>query len=98
MRFMFLRVKVFLIKEVLQALRDSRLRFLIILPPLFQLVAFGYAANLDLKNIPMALYDEDNSGISRELASAFPMRFGRRLTPAMAKLYAKGSLAVAMVE
>ena len=71
MRLMFLRVKVFLIKEVLQALRDPRLRFLIILPPLLQLVAFGYAANLDLKNIPMALYDEDNSRISRELAFAF---------------------------
>ncbi|MBN2032232.1 MAG: ABC transporter permease [Deltaproteobacteria bacterium] len=68
---MFLRVKVLLWKEVLQALRDPRLRFLIILPPLLQLVAFGYAANLDLKNIPIALYDEDHSAISRELAFAF---------------------------
>jgi ABC-2 type transport system permease protein len=66
-----LRVKVLLIKEIIQALRDPRLRFLIIVPPLLQLVAFGYAANLDLKNIPIALYDEDRTPVSRELAFAF---------------------------
>jgi ABC-2 type transport system permease protein len=71
MHLLFLRLKVLLWKEVLQALRDPRLRFLIILPPLMQLVAFGYAANLDLKHIPIALYDEDHSSISRELAFAF---------------------------
>jgi len=71
MGLLLLRVRVFVWKEVLQALRDPRLRFLIFLPPLIQLVAFGYAANLDLKNIPIALYDEDNSSQSRELAFAF---------------------------
>jgi ABC-2 type transport system permease protein len=60
-----------LIKELLQAVRDPRLRFLIIVPPLIQLLAFGYAANLDLKNIPIGLYDEDHSSVSRELAFAF---------------------------
>jgi len=68
---MFLRVKVLLIKEIIQALRDPRLRVLVFVPPLLQLVAFGYAANLDLKNIPIALYDEDNTPVSRELAFAF---------------------------
>jgi ABC-2 type transport system permease protein len=71
MRELLLRVKVLLLKELLQALRDPRLRVLIIIPPLAQLVAFGYAANLDLKNIPMAIYDEDRSPLSRELAFAF---------------------------
>ena len=66
-----LRVKALLVKELLQAIRDPRLRFLILFPPLFQLVAFGYAANLDLRNIPIAIYDEDHSSISRELAFAF---------------------------
>jgi drug efflux transport system permease protein len=71
MRMMMLRVKVLLIKEIIQALRDPRLRVLVFVPPLLQLVAFGYAANLDLKNIAIALYDEDNTPVSRELASAF---------------------------
>ncbi|MBU2550067.1 MAG: ABC transporter permease [Proteobacteria bacterium] len=68
---MLLRIRAILFKELLQAVRDPRLRFLIIFPPLLQLMAFGYAANLDLKNIPLALYDEDHSAISRELAFAF---------------------------
>jgi ABC-2 type transport system permease protein len=71
MRLLLLRVRVLIWKELLQALRDPRLRFLIILPPLMQLVAFGYAANLDLRNIPIAVYDEDRSSISRDLAFAF---------------------------
>ena len=71
MRLLFLRIRVLLVKELLQAVRDPRLFFLIVIPPMLQLLAFGYAANLDLKNIPIALYDEDNSSISRELAFAF---------------------------
>jgi len=71
MRLFFLRLRVLLHKELLQALRDPRLRVLLFVPPLAQLVAFGYAANLDLKNIPIALYDEDQSVVSRELAFAF---------------------------
>ncbi|RJR50858.1 MAG: ABC transporter permease [Desulfobacteraceae bacterium] len=71
MRLLLLRVKVLLRKELLQALRDPRLRYLIFVPPIFQLVAFGYAANLDLRNIPIALYDEDRSPLSRDLAFAF---------------------------
>lgn len=67
----YIRVRAILTKELLQAVRDPRLRFLIIFPPLFQLVAFGYAANLDLHHIPMAIYDEDNTSVSRDLALAF---------------------------
>jgi ABC-2 type transport system permease protein len=62
---------VLLVKEIIQALRDPRLRLIVFVPPLLQLVAFGYAANLDLKNIPIALYDEDRTPLSRELAFAF---------------------------
>ncbi len=71
MHLFMLRLKVFLQKELLQVIRDPRLRVLLFVPPLAQLIAFGYAANLDLKNIPVALYDEDHSAISREIASAF---------------------------
>ncbi|PKN61098.1 MAG: ABC transporter permease [Deltaproteobacteria bacterium HGW-Deltaproteobacteria-15] len=71
MKLLLLRVKVLLRKELLQVLRDPRLRYLMFFPPIAQLLAFGYAANLDLRNIPMALYDEDNSPLSRDLAFAF---------------------------
>ena len=71
MRLLLLRIRVLLIKELLQAIRDPRLRFLIIIPPMIQLLAFGYAANLDLKQIPLAVYDESRSSVSRDLAFAF---------------------------
>jgi ABC-2 type transport system permease protein len=71
MRLLLLRVRVLLLKELRQALRDPRLRYLIFLPPLLQLVAFGYAANLDLRNISIGIYDEDNTPFSRDLAFAF---------------------------
>lgn len=71
MQLLILRIRVLLVKELLQAVRDPRLLFLIIVPPMIQLLAFGYAANLDLKRIPIALYDEDRSSVSRELVFAF---------------------------
>jgi ABC-2 type transport system permease protein len=71
MRLFFLRVKALFFKELIQALRDPRLLFLIIGPPLLQLLAFGYAANLDLRNIRLAVFDQDHSTLSRELISAF---------------------------
>ena len=71
MRLFILRIRSMIKKELVQAIRDPRMRFLIFMPPMLQLFAFGYAANLDLKHIPTALYDEDRSAVSRELAFSF---------------------------
>ena len=84
MKLVLTRLRVMLFKELVQAIRDPRLRILIVFPPLLQLIAFGYAANLDLRNIEMALYDEDQSPLSRELAFSFSssgyFRFVTRIT------------------
>jgi ABC-2 type transport system permease protein len=40
-------------------------------PPLIQLVVFGYAASYDLSQVPYALFDRDHGGAARELAAAF---------------------------
>jgi ABC-2 type transport system permease protein len=84
MNLVLTRLRVMLFKELVQAIRDPRLRILIVFPPLLQLIAFGYAANLDLRNIEMALYDEDRSPLSRELAFSFSssgyFRFVTRIT------------------
>ncbi|MBW2062127.1 MAG: ABC transporter permease [Deltaproteobacteria bacterium] len=71
MRLSFIRIGQIIVKEFRQALRDPRMRVLLIFPPLLQLILFGYAANLDLKNIPTAIYDEDRSSISRDITTAF---------------------------
>jgi ABC-2 type transport system permease protein len=64
---MFKRVRFLFVKELIQVLRDKRLRTVLIIPPLFQLIVFGYAANLDVKHIRTAVRDLDQSVDSRDL-------------------------------
>ncbi|MBI2354213.1 MAG: ABC transporter permease [Deltaproteobacteria bacterium] len=66
---MFERLKAMLIKEFIQVFRDPRMRIVLFLLPALQTVIFGYAVNMDVKNIPTALLDRDNSAESRELAA-----------------------------
>ncbi|MCX5908117.1 MAG: ABC transporter permease, partial [Deltaproteobacteria bacterium] len=68
---MFLRLKTMLVKELTQVFRDPRLRLMLFVPPLLQLIVFGYAANTDLRNITLAVYDLDRTPESRELALRF---------------------------
>ena len=68
---MFGGVRYLFVKELIQALRDKRMRITLIIPPLFQLIVFGYAANLDVKHIRTAVRDLDQSVESRELIGRF---------------------------
>jgi ABC-2 type transport system permease protein len=68
---MFKRVRYLFVKELIQALRDKRMRIILIVPPVFQLIIFGYAANLDVKNIRAAVRDLDRTVDSRDLISRF---------------------------
>jgi ABC-2 type transport system permease protein len=43
------------------------MRLTLIIPPLFQLIVFGYAANLDVKHIRTAVRDLEQSVESRDL-------------------------------
>lgn len=63
---MLARIKSIAEKEVRQLLRDSRMLYVLFGFPLLLLVLFGYAINFDVKNIQIAVYDQDNSDISRE--------------------------------
>ncbi len=58
-------------KEFLALLKDKKSRFTIIIPPIVQLLVFGYAATYDLTDVPLAVYDEDRSAASRELIARF---------------------------
>lgn len=68
---MFERIKHMLIKEFLQCFRDPKMRGVIFVAPVFQLLVFGYAVTLDIRNVSLALLDYDNTAESRELASRF---------------------------
>jgi ABC-2 type transport system permease protein len=65
------RIRRVFVKELIQTLRDKRMRATLIIPPIFQLIIFGYAANLDVKHIRTAVRDLDQSVDSREVISRF---------------------------
>lgn len=64
---MFERLKAMLIKEFIQTFRDPRMRVVLFILPMVQTIIFGYAVNMDVRNIPTAVIDRDNSSQSREL-------------------------------
>jgi len=66
---MLKRLRHMLIKEFIQVFRDKRTRVLLFVPPLIQMLVFGYAATLEIKHLPVAIIDYDNSPISRDLVS-----------------------------
>jgi ABC-2 type transport system permease protein len=65
------RIVALMLKEFLALLKDKKSRLVIIVPPVLQLLVFGYAATYDLKHIPYALYNEDQGLLSRELIAEF---------------------------
>ena len=68
---MWQRLKSMLVKEFIQAFRNPRMRMILFLPPMVQLLIFGYAANTDIRNISLGVYDLDNTPESRELIELF---------------------------
>jgi ABC-2 type transport system permease protein len=58
-------------KEFIQTLRAPHMRWLLFGPPLIQMMVFGYAATLDVKNVTLAVLDRDNTQESRELVAHF---------------------------
>lgn len=58
-------------KEWMQIRRDSRSLALSIIAPLLLILLFGYALNMDVKNVSMAVYDQDRSSFSRQFLDRF---------------------------
>ena len=67
---MLRRIQCLLIKELTQIRRDRRLFGLLLLAPLIQLIVMGFAANTDIKDIALAVRDNDRSFHSREYVRA----------------------------
>ena len=65
------RIREIIRKELLQALREPRMRSVLFIPPVMQLIIFGYAVNLDVENARIAWMDQDHTPASRELRSNF---------------------------
>jgi ABC-2 type transport system permease protein len=60
------------ILEELSALwKDSKTRFVILVPPLVQVVLFAYAASYDVTHVPLGVWNEDSGAQSAELVRRF---------------------------
>jgi ABC-2 type transport system permease protein len=58
-------------KEFIQIIRDPRTLVMILVIPVMQLFLLGYAATTDVRNVPIAVWDQSRSPQARELLDAF---------------------------
>ncbi len=65
------RIRGLVIKELLALLKDPKGRFVLIAPPLFQLLVFGYAATFDITDVAMVVINRDGGGKARQLVARF---------------------------
>jgi ABC-2 type transport system permease protein len=66
---MWLRLRIAIVKELISYLRDPATRRFLIGAPIFQTIVFAYAATLDVRNIDVAILDQDNGRWSHELVA-----------------------------
>jgi len=65
------RLKALIRKEFIQILRDPRTLALVIVIPIMQLLLLGYAATTEVRNIPLAVFDQDRGVAARDLLNAY---------------------------
>src|SRR5512142_3583073 len=66
-----LRLRSMIRKEFIQIVRDPRTLVVIIIIPIMQLFLLGYAATNDVKNVQLAVWDQNRSSQSRALIDVF---------------------------
>lgn len=65
------RIAAIMWKEVTQIRRDPRSLLIAFFLPVFQLLIYGYAVNLDVKHVPLCVYDRDGTQDSQDLLKHF---------------------------
>lgn len=58
-------------KELIQILRDARSLGIVVVMPIVLILLFGYGVSLDLKHIPIYVYDQEASQQSQDLLKRF---------------------------
>ncbi len=66
-----LRLRSMIRKEFIQIMRDPRTLVVIIIIPIMQLFLLGFAATNDVKNVQLAVWDQNRSSESRALIDTF---------------------------
>jgi len=65
------RLRHLIVKELIQMFRNPRMRFVLFVPPLLQLITYGYAFNLDIRCVATAVADLDRTQETREILRRF---------------------------
>ncbi len=65
------RLRSLIRKEFIQIGRDKRTLILVLIIPIMQLFLLGYAATNDVRNVPLAVYDQDRGPEARRLLDAY---------------------------
>lgn len=68
---MFRRILALMLKELSALWKDPKTRRVILIPPIVQVVLFAYAANYDVTNVPLGVWNEDSGAQSAELVRRF---------------------------
>jgi ABC-2 type transport system permease protein len=68
---MWRRIHGLIVKELLAVWRDRRSRLMLIVPPVVQLVVFTFAMTQEVRNVRMAVVNQDLSAYSRDLVAGF---------------------------
>ena len=58
-------------KELIQITRDRRIVIISFIQPIIMLFLLGFAATTDVRNVPIALFDQDHSKAARDLLAAY---------------------------
>jgi len=58
-------------KEFIQIVRDPRTLYIVLAIPVIQLFLLGYTATTDVRNVPLAVFDQSRSPAARDLLDAY---------------------------
>jgi ABC-2 type transport system permease protein len=68
---MWLRIRCLIVKELLAIWRDPKTRFLLLAPPVIQMVIFANAATQEVKNVAIGVLNHDLGTSARDLVARF---------------------------
>jgi ABC-2 type transport system permease protein len=68
---MWLRIGALIVKEFLAIWADPKSRFILLGPPVIELIVFAHAATQEVKNVRIAVLNEDNGTYARDLVARF---------------------------
>jgi ABC-2 type transport system permease protein len=68
---MLRRILALIMKELAGLWKDPKTRFVILVPPVVQVLLFAYAANYDVTRVPLGIWNDDSGAQSAELVRRF---------------------------